>query len=171
MRFNAAKLLFCQPEMVPIHHVSLSESVNHKPQAMPTPLWVRALRGNARMAVRQKGAGAQMLLEMLLARAGASPAHLNRLEPPCLTGPDLAAAIRAGRADCGIATRSAARAPGIDFVPLLWEEFDLVMRQRIYFQPSMQALLGFFARGDMAIRAAELSGYDVTPAGTIRFSS
>ncbi|QPC96031.1 helix-turn-helix transcriptional regulator [Mesorhizobium sp. INR15] len=129
------------------------------------------LKGNARMAVRQKGAGAQMLLETLLARAGVSPSQLNRLEPACLTGPDLAAAIRAGRADCGIATRSAARASGIDFVPLLWEEFDLVMRQRTYFQPSMQALLGFIARGDMPLRAAELTGYDVTPAGTIRFSS
>lgn len=129
------------------------------------------LTSNARMAVRQKGAGAQMLLETLLARACVSPSELNRLESPCLTGPDLAAAIRAGLADCGIATRSAARACGVDFVPLLWEEFDLVMRHRTYFQPSMQALLGFLARGDVAIRAAELTGYDVTAAGTIRFSS
>jgi molybdate-binding protein len=128
------------------------------------------LASGARMAVRQKGAGAQMLLEALLARADASLASLQRLDPPCLTGPDLAAAIRAGAADCGIATRSAARTSGLDFVPLLWEEFDLVMRQRTYFQPPMQALLRFIARDDLAVRAAELTGYDVSPAGTIRLA-
>lgn len=127
--------------------------------------------GNARIAIRQKGAGAQMLLEALLARSGTSLSDLNRLDPPCLTGPDLAAAIRAGAADCGIATRSAARASGLDFVPLLWENFDLVMRQRTYFQPPMQALLKFLAQGELRTRAAELTGYDVASAGTIRFSS
>lgn len=129
------------------------------------------LSRNAKMAVRQKGAGAQMLLETLLARSGAALSDLNRLDPPCLTGPDLAAAIRAGTADCGIATRSAARASGLDFVPLLWENFDLVMRQRSYFQPPVQALISFLAQDELKMRADELTGYDVTPAGSIRFSN
>src|SRR6202035_5606560 len=72
------------------------------------------LAAGAKMAVRQSGAGAQMLLEVLLTRAGAGPKELDRLDPPCLTGPDLAAAIRAGKADCGIATRNAARSAGLD---------------------------------------------------------
>ena len=101
------------------------------------------LASGAKMAVRQPGAGAQMLLETLLARAGATPKDLRRLEPPCLTGPDLAAAIRTGKADCGIATRAAAKSAGLDFVPLLWENFDLLMRQRSYFRPPVQALIGF----------------------------
>lgn len=129
------------------------------------------LAGGARMAVRQKGAGAQMLLETLLAREGAGLSDLDRLDPPCLTGPDLAAAIRAGAADCGIATRSAARASGLDFVPLLWENFDLVMRQRSYFQPPMQALIKFLAQDELKARARELTGYDVGPAGLIRFAN
>src|SRR5258707_12591153 len=57
------------------------------------------LGSGTRMAVRQQGAGAQMLLEVLLTRAGAKQRDLRRLEPPCLTGSDLAAAIRAGKAD------------------------------------------------------------------------
>jgi molybdate-binding protein len=123
------------------------------------------------MAVRQPGAGAQMLLDMLLTRAGVEPTHLHRLEPPCLTGPDLAAAIRAGRADCGIATRAAANTAGLDFVPLLWENFDLLMRQRSYFRPSVQALIGFIGQKRLQQRAAELTGYDPTPAGQIRFAA
>jgi putative molybdopterin biosynthesis protein len=127
------------------------------------------ISSGAKMAVRQPGAGAQMLLGVLLARAGASQRDLNRLEPPCLTGPDLAAAIRSGRADCGVATRAAARAAGLDFVPLTWENFDLLMRQRTYFQPSLQALVTFLAQGGLNGRSAELTGYDVSPAGKIRF--
>jgi len=129
------------------------------------------LASGARMAVRQSGAGAQMLLEVLLARAGATPKDLQRLEPPCLTGPDLAAAIRGGRADCGVATRAAARAAGLDFVPLLSESFDLLMRQRSYFRPSVQALVGFLEQKRLQQRAAELTGYDTSPAGQIRFAA
>jgi putative molybdopterin biosynthesis protein len=127
------------------------------------------LSTGARMAVRQRGAGADMLLTLLLAGIGAQPRDIDRLEPPCLTGPDLAAAIRAGQADCGIATRAAARATGLDFVPLARESFDLLMRQRTYFQPSFQALIRFLSQEAFAGRAAELAGYDPSPAGQIRF--
>lgn len=129
------------------------------------------LASGAQMAVRQPGAGAQMLLDVLLTRAGAKQKDLRRLEPPCLTGPDLAAAIRAGKADCGIATRAAAKSAGLDFVPLLWENFDLLMRQRSYFRPPVQALIGFLGNKRLKQRAAELSGYDATPAGQIRFAA
>jgi excisionase family DNA binding protein len=129
------------------------------------------LGSGARMAVRQQGAGAQMLLEVLLTRAGAKQRDLRRLEPPCLTGPDLAAAIRAGKADCGVATRAAAKSAGLDFVPLLWENFDLLMRQRSYFRPAIQALTGFMAERRLKQRAAELGGYDPAPSGQIRFAA
>jgi putative molybdopterin biosynthesis protein len=129
------------------------------------------LTSGARMAVRQPGAGAQMLLDVQLTRAGASLKDLNRLEPPCLTGPDLAAAVRAGKADCGIATRAAADAAGLDFVSLVWENFDLLMRQRSYFRPSVQALIGFIGQKRLKQRAAELGGYDPAPSGQIRFAA
>lgn len=127
------------------------------------------LASGARMAVRQRGAGADMLLAQLLAGIGAKHSDLNRLEPPCLTGPDLAAVVRTGQADCGIATRAAARIAGLEFLPLLWENFDLLMRQRTYFQPSFQALLGFLPQQAFTDRAVALTGYDTSPAGQIRF--
>ena len=130
---------------------------------------IDVLESGARMAGRQRGAGADMLLNLLLAEAGATHGDLNRLEPPCLTGPDLAAAVRTGRADCGIATRAAAHVAGLEFVPLVWESFDLLLRQRTYFQPSFQALLEFLPQQAFTDRAAELTGYDASPAGQIRF--
>jgi molybdate-binding protein len=129
------------------------------------------LASGAKMAVRQPGAGAQMLLEVLLTRAGAGPKDLRRLEPPCLTGPDLAAAIRAGKADCGVATRAAAASAGLDFVPLVLENFDLLMRQRSYFRPQIQALIGFLRDKRLKQRAVELTGYDPALSGQIRFAA
>jgi len=124
----------------------------------------------ARIAVRPAGAGAQLLLLALLHRARLGPDQLERQSPPCPTGPDIAQAIRAGRADCGIATRSVATAAGLDFVPILWERFDLVMRQRDYFRPPLQKLIAFARGPALAARAAELGGYDVTDSGSVRFA-
>ena len=59
-----------------------------------------------------------------------------------------------------MATRAAAKSAGLDFVPLLWESFDLLMRQRCYFRPSMQALVGFLREDRFRRRAADLTGYD-----------
>lgn len=125
----------------------------------------------ARMAMRQQGTGAQMLLDTLLKRADATTRDMRRVETPALTGPDLAEMVRAGQADCGIATRAAARSAGLDFVPLVWENFDLAMRQRSYFRPAMQALIRFLSERRLRQRAEELTGYDPSPAGQIRFAA
>ena len=93
---------------------------------------------------------------------------LNAIKPPCPTGPDIAQAVRVQRADCGIATRAVALAAGLDFVPLTWERFDLVLRQRDYFTPGPQALFDFLRTAAFRDRAAELGGYDVSETGRVR---
>lgn len=125
----------------------------------------------ARMAMRQQGTGAQMLLDVLLKRADATTRDFRRVETQALTGPDLAEMVRAGQADCGVATRAAARSAGLDFVPLVWENLDLAMRQRSYFRPTMQALIRFLSERRLRQRAEELTGYDPSPAGQIRFAA
>ena len=122
----------------------------------------------ARIALRPNGAGAQLLLLALLAKAGIGFEALNALKPPCPTGPDIAQAVRTGRADCGIATRAVALAAGLDFVPLTWERFDLVLRQRDYFLPGPQMLFEFLRTPAFRDRAAELTGYDTAETGRVR---
>ena len=90
------------------------------------------------------------------------------MKPICPTGPDIAQAVRAGRADCGIATRSVALAAGLGFVPLTVERFDLALRRRDYFGPGPQALFAFMRTSTFSERAAELSGYDVSDTGMVR---
>lgn len=122
----------------------------------------------ARIALRPKGAGAQLLLLSLLRRAKSTLDQLNAA-PLCPTGPDIAQAIRAGRADTGIATRSVAVSAGLDFEPIVWEPFDLVVRQRDYFHPPLQALFNFLRSDELAARAREMGGFDLSGAGSVRF--
>jgi excisionase family DNA binding protein len=122
-----------------------------------------------RAALRPAGAGAQQLLLALLRRHGLGFEGLGAtLVAP--TGPDIAQAIRAGNADFGVATRAVATAAGLDFVPLCIERFDLLMRQRDYFRPPMQALLALFREARFADRAGELGGLDVSAAGRVRWA-
>ncbi len=123
----------------------------------------------ARITMRPKGAGAQLLLLALLHRAKVTLDQLAAVGPISPTGPDIAQAIRAGRADTGIATRGVAGAAGLDFVPVVWEYFDLAMRQRDYFHAPLQALIRFLRSDELATRAKELSGYDMSEAGKVRF--
>ena len=123
----------------------------------------------ARIATRPQGAGAQLLLLALLHRAKSTLDKLASAGPVCPTGPDIAQAIRAGRADSGIATRSVANSAGLDFVSIVWEPFDLVMRQRDYFRPALQTLLKFLRSDELSARAQEMGGYDLRDAGGVRF--
>lgn len=125
----------------------------------------------ARMAMRPKGAGAQLLLLSLLHKMKASLDQLSAAGSVCPTGPDIAQAIRAGRADTGIATRAVANSAGLGFVPIVWEPFDLVMRQRDYFRPSLQALIDFLHSNELTARAQEMGGYDLSESGSVRFAT
>jgi len=123
----------------------------------------------ARFASRPEGAGAQQLLLGLLKRAGIRPAAIEHaLTAP--TGPDIAQAVRADHADCGVATRSVATGAGVGFVPLITERFDLLMRQRDSYRPPLQAFLKLLRTPMFATRAAELGGLDVSGAGSIRWA-
>jgi molybdate-binding protein len=125
-------------------------------------------KSRARLAQRPPGACAQLLLLALLARANIAANDLALMTPVCATGMDIAQAVRSNRADCGIATRSVALAAGLNFLPITWEHFDLVLRQRDYFLPGPQALFEFMRTAALREPAMEFGGYDVDAIGAVR---
>jgi excisionase family DNA binding protein len=128
-----------------------------------------AMAANARFVVRPVGAGAQLLLEALLAKAKLDPMELD-VAAVAPTGPDVAQAIRAGHADCGVATRAVADGQGLDFLPLAVERFDLLMRQRDSYRPALQKLLRLIGSEAFQRHAKELGGLDVGQAGQVRWA-
>ena len=142
--------------------------------AAGNPLGIGSLddiaRSRARIGLRPKAAGAQMLLDAIVARAGLPADRLQRAPGTYPTGPDLALAVRAGEIDCGIASRAVAAMHGLDFIPLVWERFDLVLRRRSYFEPSVQKLVALIRAPVFAQRAGALGGYDIDDAGSVRLN-
>ena len=128
-----------------------------------------AVRKSARFATRPEGAGAQQLLLALLREAGRDLRDLGS-SLVAATGPDIAQAIRADHADCGVATRSVATAAGLDFISLATERFDLLMRQRDSYRQPLQTLLALLDQPAFALRAKELGGLDISQAGKIRWA-
>lgn len=138
------------------------------------PLRIRGVadlaRRNVRIVHRQPEAGSHQLLAHLLAQAGVAPDALRFVARPALAETDLAAAIREGKADAGVAIEAAARAHGLAFIPLATERLDLVVRRRDYFEPPVQALLAFARSADMREHAAALGGYDASATGRVVFN-
>lgn len=126
-------------------------------------------RPDVLVAGRQPRAGSHLLLIHLLTEAGLLLDALRLLPAPAASEDEVAAAVAEGRADAGFGIRAEAALRGLAFVPLVRERLDLVARPRDWFEPPLQALLGF-ARGDaFRARAARLGGYEVAGTGSVGF--
>ena len=82
------------------------------------------LRG-LRVVRRPFGAGTRVLLDRLLAEAGIPPGAVSG--PEAGTHLEVAMSIASGQADVGLGVRAAAQALDLHFVPVAWEEFDIVL--------------------------------------------
>lgn len=76
---------------------------------------------------RQRGAGTRILLDLELKRLGISEDQISGYEHEEYTHMGVAASVANSVADVGLGIRSAARALGLDFVPVAWERYDLLM--------------------------------------------
>jgi putative molybdopterin biosynthesis protein len=85
-------------------------------------------RPGLRYVNRQRGAGTRALLDHELARRGMDPADIPGYAREEHTHLAVAAAVSSGRADAGLGILAAARAFGLDFVPVAQEPYDLVLR-------------------------------------------
>lgn len=119
---------------------------------------------NTRVAKREFGAGTRVLLDRMLQDAGIPPDSVPG--PEAASHLEVALAVASGVAAAGVGLRAAAAALDLDFIPLAWEEYDIVL------PGSAQGAAGplISALRDPAIRQRidELGGYDTTRAGEIQ---
>ena len=126
------------------------------------PLAIRSgadlLRRGLKFALREDGAGAQAMVQRLLAEQGVDNARL--LGPFAAGHAEVAQLILSGAADVGVAIESVAIAAGLGFVPLADERFDLVVPADHSETAPVSRLLEMV--DDPAFRAemAQLPGYD-----------
>ena len=128
-------------------------------------------RPDVRFVNRQRGAGTRVLLDYHLRQAGVDPAAVQGYQAEEYTHLAVAAAVASGRADCGLGVMAAARALGLDFIPLFNERYDLAIPcQHLPGGPSGGLLAPLFElMHDAEFRRAvqTLDGYDVSEMGRI----
>jgi putative molybdopterin biosynthesis protein len=111
---------------------------------------------------RQRGAGTRVLLDHELDRRGIEPAAVDGYEREEPTHLAVAAAVAAGRADAGLGVMAAARAFGLDFVPVAREPFDLVMAPG---EPAVAPLLALLDDAGFKAHVEALGGYRTEETG------
>ena len=122
-------------------------------------------RPGVRYINRQRGAGTRVLLDHELRLRGIGPGAIGgyaREEPTHLA---VAAAVAAGRGDAGLGIMAAARAFGLDFVPVTREPYDLVVAAGEADSPRLAPLWALLESGRFRAAVTELGGYATSEMG------
>ncbi|WP_395702732.1 substrate-binding domain-containing protein [Aquabacterium sp.] len=122
----------------------------------------------ARFVNRQPGSGTRLLMDHLLAEQGLEAASIRGYhEPPEDSHVAVAAAIASGVADVGPGIESAAQQFGLDFIPLVTEDYFLVCLKDALEQPAVLKLRQALASPAWVHALATLPGYQPAQAGEV----
>jgi putative molybdopterin biosynthesis protein len=124
-------------------------------------------RPNIRYVNRQRGAGTRVLLDYRLGEMEIDTTAIKGYGREEVTHLAVAAAIASGVADCGLGIRAAARALDLGFVPIEWEQYDLVIPREHYESSLLAPLLSLLNDEAFAAAIRALPGYDPAPMGQI----
>ena len=122
-------------------------------------------QSSVRIVNREAGAGSRSLLDARLQSLGISPRKIRGYKNEARGHLPAAWQVQSGAADACIATRAAARAFGLGFLPLVAERYDLVIRREHLSLPSVEALLETLGRSSFRRELESLGGYDTRAAG------
>ena len=121
-----------------------------------------------RFVNRQPGSGTRLLLDHLLQQGDQNPSGIDgyatRIEHTHLA---VAMAVAAGTADVGLGIEAAAHAHGLDFVPLVDEDYFLVCLKPVLDAPAVTALREVLASSTWAEALRALPGYGVQRPGEV----
>jgi molybdate-binding protein/DNA-binding XRE family transcriptional regulator len=118
---------------------------------------------------REEGAGARLLLDRQLAAAGVKAGRVRGYASLAASHLEVARAIAEGRADAGIGVRSAARAFGLEFIPLQEERYDLVMPTAyLSAHRGLAALLDAIVSRPFRTEIEALGGYGTRETGKVQ---
>lgn len=118
---------------------------------------------------RQRGAGTRLLFDHLLKKAGIEPQEIYGYNREDFSHLSVAAAVAGGTADCGLGILSAAKALGLEFVPVAEERYDLLMTKEFYESEAGQVLLSVMTSGEFRRQVEALGGYSCRDTGKTVF--
>ena len=116
---------------------------------------------------RQGGSGTRILLDYRLGQIGLSPEQINGYSSEEFTHMNVAVAVLSGTADAGLGIYAAAKALNLDFIPVVTEQYDLIIPQVYFESGNIQVLLETINTAVFKTRVEALGGYSTVKTGTV----
>lgn len=118
---------------------------------------------------RSLATGTRLLLDNELREAGIKGEKIKGYQNIVNRHMDVGLEILAGNADAGPGIRPVASLLGLDFIPLRWERFDLLIAKDCFFDQGVQKFQGLLHESAFKKLARSLDGYDIGDAGKMVF--
>ena len=128
------------------------------------------IRPEIRFVNRQRGSGTRVLLDFRLRQSGIESDAIRGYRREEYTHLGVAAAVSGGRAETGLGILPAARAMGLDFIPLFDEEYDLVIPPEFYESELLAPVLHLIRESAFQAAVEGLGGYDTGRMGLVKTS-
>lgn len=119
-----------------------------------------AVKG-ADYANRQKGAGTRILFDLLLKEADLSPEQINGYDREMFSHLSVAAEVKGNENAAGLGIFPAARAMGLDFIPVADENYDLLMTKAFFESEKGIWLRSIIQSEAFKAEVAKIGGYAV----------
>lgn len=126
-------------------------------------------RPGIKIVNRPLGTGTRLLFDGELHKAGIEAGEIKGYHRELQRHIDIGLEILAGRADAGPGIRAVAGLLDLDFIPLQWERFDLLILKDVFFEQGVQIFLGLLHEPAFRALADGLSGYDLKLCGKMVF--
>ncbi len=114
---------------------------------------------------RQAGSGTRLLLDYRLKALGLDPAEIRGYGVEEYTHMAVAVAVLTGSADAGLGIYAAAKALGLDFIPVVTEQYDLVIPAEHFAGANVQALMEVIGSAEFRRRVEAMGGYSTRLTG------
>lgn len=130
--------------------------------------WRDLARRDISILNRRAGSSARILLDGQLMRMDLDPGQIKGYEREMRSHLTMAAAIADGEADLAIGTERISRQiEGLDFIPLLEERYDLVMRREAFRSPAGETILEILRSAPFKKEISHFTGNNYRDMGKI----
>jgi putative molybdopterin biosynthesis protein len=125
------------------------------------------IRDDLTFVNRQPGSGTRILLDYKLQEMDIDASQIQGYENEEYTHMNVAVAVLNGLADVGLGIMAAAKALDLDFIPVLREQYDLVIPSAFVNDRRIQLLISVAGSKGFRERVEELGGYNPKKSGAL----
>jgi putative molybdopterin biosynthesis protein len=120
---------------------------------------------NIKIVNRALGTGTRQLFDKELKKVGLKGETIDGYENCLSKHMDIGLSILTGKAHAGPGIKSIAKLLNLDFIPLCWERFDLLIGKDRFFDQGIQLFLSLLKGRVIQKAAEEFGGYDLSMTG------